>query len=63
MKALDSSQVESTLTSLEGRATEDDSKYKVGPFGASDQFTEPVSGVMFMRNPLYAMLSDALAAD
>ena len=39
---------------LEGRATEDDSKYKVQSFGASDQFTEPVSGVMFMRNPLYA---------
>ena len=39
---------------LEGRATEDDAKYKVQSFGASDQFTEPVSGVMFMRNPLYA---------
>jgi len=39
---------------VEGRATETEAKYNVKSFGDASQFDQPVSGVMFMRNPLYA---------
>ena len=39
---------------VEGRATEAEAKYKVKSFGDASQFDQPVDGVMFMRNPLYA---------
>jgi hypothetical protein len=39
---------------VEGRATEAEAKYNVKSFGDASQFDQPVDGVMFMRNPLYA---------